>query len=111
RAAMRPGVEWLRGPGVRRALGVLVHSLALLGLIALILAFVVPQLVHEVEAALAPGTAGNPHPNGFKDQILNGIQRRLGHVPSVGKLVHPALTAGEEALKSLVGGVFTVATA
>jgi predicted PurR-regulated permease PerM len=110
-AAMRPGVEWLRRHGVPRAIGVLGHYLALLGLIALILAFVVPQLVHEVEAALATGPAGTPHPSGFKDQVLNGIQRRLGHLPSVGKLVHPALTAGAEALKILVGVFFTFATA
>ena len=110
-AAMRPGVEALRRRGVPRAAGVLLHYLAVLGVIAILLAFVVPQLVHEVEAALAPGPGGNAHPSGFKEQILNGIQRRLGHVPSVGKLVHPALSAGEEALKVLVGVFFTFATA
>jgi predicted PurR-regulated permease PerM len=110
-AAMRPGVEWLRRRGVPRALGVLLHYLAVLGLIAIFLAFVVPQLVHEVEAALGTAPASNAHPAGMKDQILNGIQRRLGHLPSVGKLVHPALSAGAEALKILVGIFFTFATA
>jgi predicted PurR-regulated permease PerM len=110
-AAMRPGVEWLRRRGVPRALGVLLHYVAVLGLIAIFLAFVVPQLVHEVEAALGTAPAGNAHPAGMKDQILNGIQRRLGHLPSVGRLVHPALTAGAEALKILVGIFFTFATA
>jgi predicted PurR-regulated permease PerM len=109
-AAMRPGVEWLRRHGVPRAAGVLLHYLVLLGLIALFLAFVVPQLVREVEAALATGPT-NPHPGGVKEQILNGIQRRLDHLPSVGKLVHPALSAGAEALKILVGVFFTFATA
>jgi predicted PurR-regulated permease PerM len=66
--------------------------------------------VHEVEAALATGPT-NPHPHGFKEQVLNGLQRRLGHLPSVGRLVHPALSAGEEALKILVGVFFTFATA
>jgi predicted PurR-regulated permease PerM len=110
-AAMRPGVESLRRRGVPRAAGVLVHYLALLGLIALFLGFVVPQLAHEVQTALANGPSGNAHSTGVKDQILNGIERRLGHLPSVGKLVHPAVSAGEEALKILVGIFFTFATA
>jgi predicted PurR-regulated permease PerM len=110
-AAMRPGVDWLRRHGVPRAAGVLLHYLVALGLIALFLAFVVPQLVREVEAALATAPSGNAHPSGVKDQILNALQRRLGHLPSVGKLVHPALSAGQEALKILVGIFFTFATA
>jgi predicted PurR-regulated permease PerM len=110
-AAMRPGVESLRRRGVPRAVGVAFHYAALLGLIALFLAFIVPQLVHEVEAALATAPSANPHPSGVKEQILSGIQRRLGHLPSVGKLVHPALSAGAEALKVLVGILFTFATA
>lgn len=110
-AAMRPGVDWLRKHGVPRAIGLLSHYLVLLGLVALFLAFVVPQLVHEISAALA--TPPSPHPvnEGVKQQILDGLQRRLGHLPSVGKLVHPALSAGEEALKIVVGIFFTLATA
>jgi predicted PurR-regulated permease PerM len=110
-AALRPGVDWLRRHGVPRAVGVLLHYLLLLGLVALLLAFVVPQLVHEVQAALARPPSSHPAATGFKDQILNGLQHRLAHVPSVGKLVHPALSAGEEALKVLVGIFFTLATA
>jgi predicted PurR-regulated permease PerM len=110
-AAMRPGVDWLRRHGIPKAIGVLLHYLVLLGLVAVFLAFVVPQLVHEIQAALNPSAQTLQHPTGFKDQILNGLQRRLGHVPSLGKLVHPALSAGEEALKVLVGIFFTLATA
>jgi predicted PurR-regulated permease PerM len=110
-AAMRPGVDWLQRHRVPRAAGVLLHYLVLLGILALLLAFVVPQLVREVETALATPASGHAHPNGFKEQILNGLQRRLGHVPSVGKLVHPALSAGQEALKVLVGIFFLFATA
>src|SRR5213594_4975026 len=43
-AAMRPGVDWLHRHRIPRAAGVLLHYLALLGLVALVLAFVVPQL-------------------------------------------------------------------
>ena len=110
-AAMRPGVDWLRQRGIPRAVGVLIHYFVLLGLVALLLAFVVPQLVNEVQAALTTTPAAHPQPTGVKQQILDGLQRRLGHLPSVGKLVHPALTAGEEALKVLVAVFFTLATA
>jgi len=110
-AAMRPGVEWLHRHRVPRAAAVLLHYFVLLGLIALFLGFVVPQLVHEVQAALDSSGKANPHPAGVKDQLLNAIQRRLNHLPSVGKLVHPAVSAGEEALKVLVGVFFTFATA
>jgi predicted PurR-regulated permease PerM len=110
-AAMRPGVDWLRRHRIPRAAGVLLHYLVLLGLIALFLAFVVPQLVHEVQAALTTSGKPNPHPHGVKEQILSSLQRRLSHLPSVSKLVHPALSAGEEALKVLVGVFFTFATA
>jgi predicted PurR-regulated permease PerM len=109
-AAMRPGVDWLHGRRVPRGVGVLIHFVVLFGLVALVLAFVVPQLVREVEAALATPPS-HPQATGFKEQILNGLQRRLGHVPSVGKLVHPALSAGQEALKVLVGIFFLLATA
>jgi predicted PurR-regulated permease PerM len=110
-AAMRPGVDWLRRHGIPRGVGVLVHYLVLLGLVALMLAFVVPQLVHEIQAALDTANSPQPQTTGLKQQILDGLQRRLGHLPSVGRLVHPALSAGEEALKVLVGIFFTLATA
>src|SRR5262245_28142778 len=52
-AAMRPGVEALARRRVPRAAGILLHYFALLGLIALFLAFVVPQALDQVQAALA----------------------------------------------------------
>jgi predicted PurR-regulated permease PerM len=108
---MRPGVDWLARHRVPRALGVLLHYFILLGLVALFLAFVVPQLVHEVQAALGSSPSPTPKHEGVKQQLLDAIQRRLRHLPSVGKLVHPALSAGEEAIKVLVGVFFTLATA
>jgi len=109
-AAMRPGVDWLHRHRIPRAAGVLIHYLVLLGLVALVLAFVVPQLVHEIQTALATRPS-DAQATGVKQQILDGLQRRLDHLPSVGKLVHPALSAGEEALKVLVGIFFLLATA
>jgi predicted PurR-regulated permease PerM len=110
-AAMRPGVDWLHRHRIPRAIGVLIHYLVLFGLVALVLAFVVPQLVREVQAALATPPSSHAQAAGVKQQILDGLQRRLAHLPSVGKLVHPALSAGEEALKVLVGIFFLLATA
>jgi predicted PurR-regulated permease PerM len=110
-AAMRPGVESLRRRGVPRPVGVFLHYLGLLGLVALFLAFVVPQLVHEIQAALTTATSPHPHATGVKQQILDGLEKRLRHLPTPGKLFHPAVTAGEEALKVLVAVFFTLATA
>jgi predicted PurR-regulated permease PerM len=109
-AAMRPGVEWLSRHHVPRAAGVLLHYFALLGLMALFLSFAVPRLTNEVQIALA--AKPHAHPNGSLEQkLLDEIQRRLHHLPAAGKLLHPALSAGEEAMKVLVGMLFTLAAA
>ncbi|HEY4346992.1 MAG TPA: AI-2E family transporter [Gaiellaceae bacterium] len=109
-AALRPGVEWLAAHRVPRALGVLLHYLVLLALVALFLGFAVPRLTTEVQTALQI----NPHAHttgGFKDKLLNAVARRLQHLPAAGKLVHPALSVGQEAMKVLVGILFTFAAA
>lgn len=112
-AAMRPGVDWLHRRGVPRAVGVLLHYLVLLGLVALFLSFVVPRLITEVQTALnaAQNAPAHPHANGIKDQILNALEKRLRNLPSAGKLLHPAVTVGTEAVKVLVGVFFVLATA
>ena len=109
-AAMRPGVEWLAARRIPRPVGVLLHYLALLGLLALFLSFVVPHLISQVEAALA-STKGHHHTGGVKGQILDAIQRRLQHLPSAGKLLHPALSIGMTAFKIVIGIFFTFASA
>jgi predicted PurR-regulated permease PerM len=110
-AAMRPGVEWLARHRVPRGAGVLIHYVALLGLVALFLSYAVPQLVNEIQAGLTTATTPHPHATGVKQQILDGLQRWLRHLPPTNKLLHPALTAGAEALKVVVGVFFTLATA
>jgi predicted PurR-regulated permease PerM len=109
-AAMRPGVEWLARRRVPRVAGVLLHYAVLLGFVALFLSFVVPRLVEEVQAALAVAHS-HPGVQGVKGEILDAIQRRLNHLPRADRLLHPALSAGEEAVKVLVGIFFTLATA
>ena len=109
-AAMRPGVDWLARRKVPRPVGVLLHYLALLGVFGLMLAFVVPRMVTQVQVALA----AHPHvtkDSGIKDRILNDLQVRLHHLPAADKLIHPALSAGTEAMKVLIAILFTLAAA
>jgi predicted PurR-regulated permease PerM len=86
------------------------HYLVLLGLVALFLAFAVPRLTSEVQTALDV----KPHAHAgesIKARLLDAIAVRLHHLPAAGKLVHPALSIGETALKVLVGLLFTFAAA
>jgi predicted PurR-regulated permease PerM len=108
-AAMRPSVEWLAARRVPRWAGVLLHYLVLLGLLALFLSFVVPQLISQVESALT-STKGH-HGGGVKGQILDAIQKQLRHLPSASKLLHPALSVGKTAFEVLIGIFFTFASA
>jgi predicted PurR-regulated permease PerM len=109
-AAMRPGVDWLASKRIPRPVGVLLHYFVLIGLVALFLGFAVPRLTNEVQTALAmkPTAHGG---TGVKDKLLNAIAKKLHHLPAAGALVHPALSAGEEAMKVLVGILFTFAAA
>ena len=109
-AAMRPGVEWLAERRVPRPIGVLLHYVAVLGLVALFLALAVPRLTTEVQSALELQPHRHPA-GGVKEQILNAIAVRLQHLPPPGQLIHPALSVGQEAMKVLVGILFTLAAA
>src|SRR5919198_5410320 len=119
-AAMRPGIEWLKSYRVPRGVGLLVHYLAVFGLIALLLWLAVPRALSQVEAAL--GTKGLPtsaeelrhatkHSHGIKHTILVAIQKRLKHLPRASKLVHSGVSAGLKAFEILIGIFFTFATA
>ncbi len=108
-AAMRPGVEWLARRHVPRPLGVLLHYFVLLGLVALFLAFAVPRMTYEVQAALKLKHAHTS--NRLEDRVLNALASRLHHLPAAGQLVHPALAAGETAMEVVVGILFTFAAA
>ena len=111
-AAMRPGVEALARHRVPRSVGVLLHYLAFLGLLALFLAVAVPDLITQVQAAMhTVQTHKDGTGQGVKEKILTGIDDRLRHLPKAGELVHPALSIGERALAVLVGIFFTFAAA
>jgi predicted PurR-regulated permease PerM len=111
-AAMRPGVEFLAKYRIPRVVGVLLHYVVFLALVAVFLSFVVPHLVSEVQAALNSANSGQSHAGeGFKGKVLDEIGKRLNHLPSAGKLIHPALSYGETAVTALVGVLFTLAAA
>jgi predicted PurR-regulated permease PerM len=117
-AAMRPGVDALARRRVPRVAGVLLHYLALLGLIALFLSFVVPQALDQVQAALenVPTSRSEiarqaAHSGGIKRQLLLGLEHRLQHLPPASRLIHPVLAVTKTALEILVGIFFVFACA
>ncbi len=117
-AAMRPGVDWLAAHHIRRSLGVALHFLAFLGLLALFLWLVVPSAIHQVDHALGsvPTTRAQlrhqaAHSTGIKHEILVGIQKRLKKLPSVTNFVTPAVSIGKTAFEVVIGIFFTFACA
>jgi predicted PurR-regulated permease PerM len=116
-AAIRPGVEGLHARRIPRAVGVLLHYVALLGVIALLLWLIVPQAIHQVEQALGGTTAHRElrdaagQTNGVKHEFLIGLDRQLRHLPSAEALFHPAISVTKTAFEILTGILFTFAVA
>jgi predicted PurR-regulated permease PerM len=111
-AAMRPGIERLASLHIPRPVGVLLHYAAILGIFALFLAFVVPTMSDQVQGALQVAQNHRTGSDtGLKEKLLDSLQRRLHHLPSADKLVRPALSIGEQAVKVLVGILFTFSVA
>ena len=108
-AAMRPTIEALARRRVPRSVSIALHYLVLIAAVAALLAFVVPPLVSQVQAA-----TGHPVPatdESLKGRILSEIQNRLQHLPSGRQVLDPALSAGEHALTIVLGVFFTFAGA
>jgi predicted PurR-regulated permease PerM len=115
-AAIRPGIEWLARHRVPRPLGLALHYLALLGLIALALSFVVPPALHQVDRALSPSGKAEiaqaaQSSSGVKHEILSALQKRLKHLPSGTKLIKPLAQIGLTAFEVIIGIFFTFAAA
>jgi len=118
-AAMRPGVEWLaKNARVPRTIGVLVHYVVMLGLVALLLWLVVPRAVTQVQQAIGsvPTTSAQlkqsaKNSSGIKHTILVGVQKRLKKLPSGTSLIHPAVTVTKTAFEVLIGIFFVFAVA
>jgi len=117
-AAMRPGVEALRRRGIPRGVGVGIHYLALLGLVALFLWFAVPRALNQIEAAVgsSPTSGGQlrhaaNHSTGIKHELLIGVEKRLKKLPAGTGLIHPAVTVTRTAFDALLGAFFVFASA
>src|SRR4051812_26811239 len=118
-AAMRPGVEWLRGHHVPGGVGIALHYVALAGLIALFLWLVVPRAIDQ----LGQATGGNlptskaelrhatEHSTGVKHQVLSALDKRLKKLPVGSSIFHPALEVGTKAFELIVAIFFVFATA
>ncbi|MGZ4393507.1 MAG: AI-2E family transporter [Gaiellaceae bacterium] len=117
-AAMRPGVEALRRRRIPRGVGVGIHYLGLLSLVALFLWFAVPHALTQVEAAVGSVPTSSAqlkqatnHSTGIKHEFLLAIEKRLKRLPSGASLVHPALTVTTKAFEALIGVFFVFASA
>jgi predicted PurR-regulated permease PerM len=115
-AAMRPGIDALHGRGVPRSVGLLLHYLALAGVVALFLWVVVPRAVNQVQHALGGSTKAQihqeaKHSKGIKHEVLTAVDKRLRELPSAGRLFHPALEVTLKAFEVLIGIFFVLATA
>jgi predicted PurR-regulated permease PerM len=115
-AAMRPGVDVLKGRlHIPRAVGVLLHYGALLGLVALLLYFVVPIAQKQISAAVPTSRSelreATKRSTGIKHDILKGIQDRLKDLPSTGDIVSAGLDAGVRAFEIFIGIFFVFASA
>jgi predicted PurR-regulated permease PerM len=115
-AAMRPGVEALHRHGVPRAVGVLVHYVALVVVVAALLWFALPTALGQVQNAVGnvPTSRGElktavENSTGVKHEILLAIERRLAETPSVRDLLSPALNVTRTGLEILAGIFFVFA--
>jgi len=113
-AAMRPGVDWLnRHARIPKPVGVLIHFLALGGIVALFLWLIVPPAIDQVQQAIGGSTLHHEatHSTGIKHDILSSLDKRLRKLPSGSKLLHPALSVTKTAFEALVGIFFMFAVA
>jgi predicted PurR-regulated permease PerM len=115
-AAMRPSIDWLQRRRIPSPVGLAVHYVALLAVIAVGLSFAVPAALHQVDHALSPSgkqeiAHAAKHSSGVKHQALVALQKRLKNLPKRSELVKPAAQVGRKAFEVLIGIFFTFAAA
>jgi predicted PurR-regulated permease PerM len=118
-AAMRPGVEALKRRGVPRGVGVGLHYLGLVGVLALLMYFVVPTAIDQIQEAVPTSQselrAQARESSGIKQRVLLSVQQRLEDLPSAERIaeraVDPALEIGVRAFEILIFVFFTFASA
>ena len=117
-SAMRPSVEWLhRRARVPRPVGVVVHYLGFLAVIAAFLYLVVPVAITQVDHAIGGNVPTSTqelhhaavHSHGIRHEILTAIEKRLRQLPSGASLLHPAITVTKTLFEILVGILFMFA--
>ena len=117
-AAMRPTVERLAERGIPRGVGIGLHYVVLIGLIAGFLWAVVPRAIDQVDDAVGdlPQTRSElgeeaERSTGIRHDILVGIQRRLEDLPSGESLVDPAVEVTLTVFEVALGIFFVLASA
>jgi predicted PurR-regulated permease PerM len=115
-AALRPSVERLVRARIPRGFALLIHYVALIGVIALALWIVVPRAVDQVQNALGGTTKAQIHQEaknskGIKHEILTAIDKRLREVPRASQLLHPAVEVTLKVFEVLLGIFFVLAAA
>ena len=112
-AAMRPSVEWLRRHRIPRGLGIVLHYLAVAGLVALLLWLVVPRAADQIETAVGGNAlrAEARHQTGWKHDTLLALDRWLHDLPSAGNVAGHALDATVLGFEILIGVFFVLAAA
>ena len=112
-AAMRPGVEALQRLRIPRGAGILIHYAVLLGLIGLLLWAVVPRAIDQVQEALGEENLKEEteQAEGWKREVLVGIQDRLENLPAADELIDPALEATVIGFEIFIGIFFVLACA
>ena len=111
-AAMRPGVERLRGWGVPQSLAIAFFFITVLGILGVFIWAAVPPAIHEVGQALAqPGPSGSEiqHSTGFRHDFLVWLDNSLHNLPSGSKIIHPVATYGGKATHVIVASFFVLA--
>jgi predicted PurR-regulated permease PerM len=112
-AAMRPGVDALHRFRIPRGAGILIHYAALIGLLSLLLWLVVPRAIDQVREALGQENLRREteQAEGWKREVLVGVQDRLEELPSARELVDPAVEATVIGFEIFIGIFFVLACA
>src|SRR6478736_1248937 len=95
---------------------IVIHYLAIAGLLTVALWFVVPRAVDQVQNALGGSTQAQIHQEaansrGIKHDVLTAIDKRLREVPKASELLHPAVEVTLKVFEVVLGLFFVLASA